>query len=188
MIKLEFYDQGLLIPDKPQDFKVLTLLQQIHIQNNLDFVSTLLEQKEVVVKIEISKIDDEFLWEKFVNDPSLLDILNEVKRLKEASLRLERLSCDLVYLNYDQRFEIERKGREAIEIALNLKSFSHFIDIEKHIKSYTFHLNHTMNKEVKMLISYPANSQKRKTEVVKDAVNHLTSDINNLVRLLNNPR
>jgi hypothetical protein len=180
-LKIRYLSGGKNVLEKPYVFEKVGNAQYFQSKYDTDKMEKITtEGDDFLIHIDLDKIDNEINWsdQVFPNDDIksqvelilyLRNISNEIKKITE-----EIQSCR----KWERRFHIDRLGRNAFEIISGVKDLPQ--ENWNFNKSHSLaNIGHTIGKEVGY-ISFlkPGDSEKRKREIINQAIDRLISDIN----------
>lgn len=146
--------------------------------------------KDVQIDINIEEIPgDKIEWIKYSSDQELIKFLNLIEHYK--FIKDELLKCIIEISNvkeFDNRHSLEIAGKRAIYLISKIEVVPKYQRLESYINDALLDMEHTMQKEVDMVVRVVrlSASKKRKKEALWDAKKHLLSDIKGFQAVFSN--
>ncbi|MBF9254358.1 hypothetical protein I2I11_13715 [Pontibacter sp. 172403-2] len=181
-IKIKFTSDGQDITEPPYFFNKVGKIQSLQRRywtNKIEEIE--IPGDNLLFEFDIDNIERDIDWgnQGYPSEIIKGKIL-EIIYYKEQSDKLDKILSEISSCTFDDRYNLDRLGNQAIEVINALNESRYFPDINFNKVNAIGRIHHTLNKEVEILTSYikHKDSQRRKNEALSEAKRHLNSDIN----------
>lgn len=158
---------------------------------NLETSSDFERAKKIVVKdkiilsIDFKKYKEGIVWDDFEElSIEVKGKLNELAYYASILISLKEIVDGFGSLDYSDNNKILRYAEDAYKIINNITEPKYLLALVLNKQRHLENLDHTIKREVEVLMHRKSTSQKQKNMLVYDAIQHLEADINDFISVL----